>query len=167
MAYGLSIVAYVNVIDSKGKEGKITFNFPLSVDIAVLKTAIREAAGQIDALITGKVIGAGIELVVNLGAGLTLKAAAIAGSDIEEGVRFSFSAASGGRTLFRVPTVDESWLTDLGVLDFVSGDDMDDFIQRIIGGVTSGFNIAHPSDAYGSDVNAFIGGAESFLASRA
>ena len=116
MAYGLSIQAFIRVADSKGKEGRINFNFPLSVDIAVLKTAIREVAGQIDAMIKGQVIGAGIELVVNLGSGLTLKASAIAGSDIEEGVRFAFGAASGGQTQFRVPTVSEDWLTDAGVL---------------------------------------------------
>lgn len=167
MAYGLSIQAFVVVIDSKGKEGRIGFNFPLTVDIAVLKTAIREAAGQIDALITGQVVGAGIELVVNLGSGLTLKSAAVAGSDIEEGVRFAFGAASGGQSQFRVPTVEEDWLTDAGVLDYTSGDDMDDFIQRVVVGVTSGLNTANPSDAYSSDLTTFIGGTESFLASRA
>lgn len=167
MAFGLSIQSFIRVIDSKGKESRITFNHPLNTDIAVLKTAIREACGQIDALIKGQVIGAGIELVVNLGAGLTLKAAAIAGSDIEEGVRFSFAAASGGQTQFRMPTVDESWLNDNGVLEYVGGDDMDDFIQRVIGGVQTGLNTAFPSDAYSSDITTFIGGTESFLASRA
>lgn len=166
MAWGLSVQAFIRVQDAKGKESRINFNFPTSVDIAVLKTAIREAAGQIDAMIKGKVVGAGIELIVNLG-GVTLKAAAIAGSDIEEGVRFSFGASSGGRKLFRVPTVSEDWLTDAGVLDFTSGDDMDDFVQRIIGGVQTGLNVAFPSDAYGSDITTFLGGTESFVASRA
>lgn len=166
MAYGLSIQAFIRIIDSKGKEGRVTFNFPTNTDIAVLKTAIREAAGQIDALIKGQVIGAGIELVASL-AGATLKASAIAGSDIQEGVRFSWGAASGGQTQFRIPTVDESWLTDAGVLDYTSGDDMDDFIQRILAGATTGLNNASPSDAYSSDVTTFIGGTESFLASRA
>ena len=166
MAYGLSIQAFIRIIDSKGKEGRVTFNFPLSVDIAVLKTAIREAAGQIDALIKGQVIGAGIELVASLG-GVTLKAAAIAGSDIEEGVRFAWGAASGGQTTFRIPTVDETWLNDAGVLEYVASDDVDDFIQRILAGVTSGLNNASPSDAYSSDVTTFLGGTESFVASRA
>lgn len=166
MAFGLSIQSFLRILDSKGKEGRVTFNHPLSVDIAVLKTAIREAAGQIDALIKGKVIGAGIELVVNLGSGLTLKASAIAGSDIQEGVRFAFGAASGGQSTFRVPTVEEDWLTDAGTLDFTSGDDMDDIIQRITVGVTSGLNTANPSDAYGSDLTTFVAGTESFLASR-
>jgi hypothetical protein len=166
MAYGLSIQAFIRIIDSKGKEGRVTFNFPLNTDIAVLKTAIREAAGQIDALIKGQVIGAGIELVASL-AGATLKASAIAGSDIEEGVRFSWGAASGGQTQFRIPTVDESWLNDAGVLEYVSGDDVDDFIQRIIVGSNTGANWARPSDAYSSDIEDFLGGTESFLASRA
>lgn len=167
MAYGLSIQSFLRVVDSKGNESTINFNHPINVDIGVLKSAIRSTAALIDAVIRGQVIGAGIELVVNLPGGLGLKTSAIVGSDIEEGVRFAFEATSGGQTIFRVPTVNETWLTGGGILDTTSGDAVDDFIQKVIAGSTVLLSNARPSDAYGSDIVSFIGGTESFLASRA
>lgn len=167
MAYGLSIEAFIRIRDAKGKESEVKFNHPVNVDLGALKGALRSTAGLIDAMIRGQVIGAGIRLIVNLPGNLTLKASAIAGSDIEEGVRFSWKASSGGETEFRVPTVSEDWLTDQGVIDYTSGDDFDDFIQRILQGRTQGLINASPSDAYGSDIASIIGGVESFIASRA
>lgn len=167
MAYGLSIQSFIRVIDSKGNESTINFNHPLSVDIGALKETLKSTAALIDSLIRGQVIGAGIELIVDLPGSLGLKASAIIGSDIEEGVRFAFESASGGQTTFRLPTVNETYLTGMGVLDVVADGIVDDFIQRIIGGKTVGLSNARPSDAYGSDVVTFLGGTESFVGSRA
>lgn len=167
MAYGLSLTSFLRVIDSKGKESTINFNHPLNSDIGVLKTMVRSTAALVDALIRGQVIGAGIEFVINLAPGLGLKTSAIIGSDIEEGVRFAFEATSGGQTTFRIPTVNETWLTGMGILDTTTGDAVDDFIQKIIDGSTVLLSNARPSDAYGSDVVSFLGGVESFLAGRA
>lgn len=167
MAWGLSIQASIRVRDAKGKESTINFNHPLGVDLGALKNTIRSTAALIDNAIRGQIIGASISLVVNLPLGLGLKATAIAGSDIEEGVRFSFETTVGSHTLFRIPTVDESWLNDAGVLDYDPSDAMDDLIQRVLQGVTQGLINASPSDAYGNDIGAFLGGQESFLASRA
>jgi hypothetical protein len=167
MAWGLSLEAHIRVRDSKGKESTIKFNHPLNTDLGALKQTIRSTAALIDNLIRGQVIGASITLVVSLPGNLNLKATAIAGSDVEEGVRFAFSTSVGSQTLFRVPTINESWLTDAGVLDYDASDAMDDFIQRILQGVTQGLINASPSDAYGNDITAFVGGTESFLASRA
>lgn len=165
--WGLSIESQIRVRDSKGKESTIKFNHPLNVDLGALKNTIRSTAALIDAVIRGQIVGASIQLVVSLPAGLNLKVAAIAGSDIEEGVRFAFSTSNGAQTQFRIPTVAETWLNDAGVLEYVASDEVDDFIQRMIAGVTQGLINASPSDAYGSDITAFVGGTESFLASRA
>lgn len=166
MAYGLSIQSFIRIVDSKGEESTINFNHPTNVDIGALKSTLRSTAALVDAMIRGQVIGAGIELIVVLPSGLSLKVNAIPGSDIEEGVRFAWQAASGGQTTFRIPTVPEAWLTEAGTLDYVGGDAMDLFIARIISGKTVGLSNARPSDAYGSDITAFISGTESFLASR-
>lgn len=165
--YGLSIEAYLTVLDSKGKESDIKFNFPINVDIGALKNTLRSTAGLVDAVIRGQVIGARIVLVVNLAGGLALKTTAVIGADIEEGVRFSFQATSGGRTLFRIPTVNETFLNSSGILQVTGGGVVDDFIQRVLAGQTVGLTNVSPADAYGSDVTTFLGGQESFLASRA
>lgn len=167
MAWGLSIQSSIRVRDAKGAESTINFNHPLNVDLGALKNTIRSTAALIDAAIRGQIIGASITLIVNLPGALGLKATAIAGSDIEEGVRFSFETTVGSHTLFRIPTVTEDWLSDAGVLEYVASDAMDDLLQRILQGVTQGLINASPSDAYGNDVTTFLGGAESFLASRA
>ncbi len=166
MAYGLSIVSNVVVEDSKGKQSTITFNHPLNVDIGALKSAIRSTVQLIDAVIRGKIISASISLEVNLPAGLGLKATAIAGADIEEGVRFTFGTTSGSETQFRIPTFAETFLNDLGVLDAVNAT-VDAFVQRIITGQNIGVGTdITPSDAYGDDVTTYISGLESFASSR-
>lgn len=168
MAWGLSIQSFIRVIDSKGEESQINFNHPLNVDIGALKNTLRSTAALIDTIIRGKVIGAGIIMVVNLPGNLGLKTTAQIGSDIEEGVRLSFSTANGAQTTSRLPTLNETWYDGNGVLQVTSGSEIDDVIQRIIAGVSSGAGSnAFPSDAYGSDITAFVGGTESFVASRA
>lgn len=164
--WGLSIEATIRVRDSKGKESNIKFNHPLNTDLGALKQTIRSTAQLIDTIIRGQIIGASISLVVNLPGNLGLKATAIAGSDIQEGVRFTFGTAQGSQTQFRIPTLDETYLNDAGILEYTGGDDVDDVLQRIIQGVTQGLINASPSDAYGNDVTAFLGGQESFLSSR-
>lgn len=167
MAWGLSLEANIRVRDSKGKESTIKFNHPINTDLGALKNTLRSTAALIDSMIRGQVVGATISLVVSLPAGLNLKATAIAGSDVEEGVRFAFSTNVGSQTLFRIPTVSESWLNAAGALVTTTGDAVDDFIQRIIAGRTQGLINASPADAYGNDVTTFVGGTESFLSSRA
>lgn len=166
MAWGLSIESFIRVRDSKGAESEFKFNHPLNVDLGALKNTIRSTAALIDAVLTGQIVGAGITLIVNLPGSLGLKASAIAGADIEEGVRFSFETTVGSHTLFRIPTISETWLNDAGNLVYVASDAMDDLIQRILQGVTQGLINASPSDAYGNDITDFLAGTESFLASR-
>lgn len=167
MAFGLSIESVITVIDSKGKESDIKFNHPINVDIGALKNTVRSTAALIDALIRGQVIRAKIVLVVNLAGGLDLKATAVLGADIEEGCRFAFEVVSGGQTVFRVPTLNETFFNSAGVLQVTPGGAVDDFIQRIIAGQTVGLTNVSPSDSYGSSIDEFLGGTESFLASRA
>jgi len=165
MAYGLSIVSDVVVEDSKGKQSTIHFNHPLNVDLGALKDAIRSTVQLIDAIIQGKIISASIGLEVNLPAGLSLKATAIAGADVEEGVRFTFSTNNGAETGFRIPSFAETFLNDSGILDFANAT-VDAFIQRVIGGQTVGLVNVSPSDAFGDDVTTYTAGVESFSASR-
>jgi len=165
MAFGLSIISNVVVEDSKGKQSTVTFNHPLNVDLGALKSAIRSTVQLIDAIIQGKIISASIALEINLPAGLSLKATAIAGADVEEGVRITFGAGNGAETGFRIPTFAETFLNESGVLDAVNAT-VDAFVQRIISGQTVGLVNVSPSTVFGEDVDSYITGQESFASSR-
>jgi len=165
MAYGLTIISDVVVEDSKGKQSTIHFNHPLNVDLGALKSAIRSTVQLIDAVISGKIISASIGLEVALPAGLGLKATAIAGADVEEGVRFTFTTNNGAETQFRIPTFAETFLNNLGVLDSANAT-VDAFVQRIISGFTQGLVNTSPSDAFGDDITSYTAGQESFSSSR-
>lgn len=165
MAYGLCLVSQILVRDAKGASGIISFNHPLNTDIGALKNTVRSTAALIDAIIGCQVVDASIGIEASL-TGATLKDAPIAGADVEEGARFMWRTASGALTDFRIPTFSETYLTDSGELVYVEDDEVDDFIQRVLAGVTSGLTNVSPSDAYGSDITEFVSGAESFLASR-
>lgn len=165
MAFGLSIESHITIEDAKGEQSVIKFNHPTTVDIGALKSALVSTAELIDAVINGKIVNASISIIVNLVAGIGLKATAIAGADIEEGVQFSFETSLGALTGFRIPTFSETFLSDAGVLD--AGDtDVDNFIQRMISGLTDGLTNISPSDAYGDDITAYSSGLESFASSR-
>lgn len=165
MAYGFTLISDVVVEDSKGKQSTINFNHPLSVDLGALKSAIVSTVELIDAVITGKIISASIGVEVQLPFGLSLKTTAIAGADVEEGVRFTFSTNGGAPTEFRIPTFSESFLSEDGVLN-ASVTAVDNFVQRVLSGVTSGLINVSPSDAHGEDVTTYTAGLESFASSR-
>lgn len=166
MAYGLCLVSSIVVQDSKGATSTVSMNHPLNSDLAVLKGCVRTTAELIDAVIGCQVIDASIGIEVQLSGALDLKEFAIAGADVEEGARFIWRTASGALTDFRLPGFSETYLTDSGELVYVEDDDVDVFIQRILAGQTVGLVNVSPSDAYGSDITAFVSGAESFTASR-
>lgn len=166
MAYGLSIVSTVTVQDSKGKESTMSFNHPLAVDIGALKSAIVSTVELIDTLIRGQIVRASIGIEINLPAGLGLKATAVAGADVEEGVQFNFETSLGALTGFRIPTFAETFLNDSGFYEVVA-QAVEDFKDRILAGQTVGLNNVSPSDAYGDDVVTFLSAQESFASSRA
>jgi hypothetical protein len=167
MAYGLSIQSYLTVLDSKGKTADINFNHPTDTSIDVLKTAMRELATRVDALITGQVVYAGIVITVVLSDALDIKDNPTIDSDVEEGGRFVFETSEGALTTFRLPTIDETWFDSVtGLLEFTEDDAVDDFIQRVISGQTVVVTNVSPSDVYGDDITAFVSASENFLTSR-
>ena len=166
MAYGLCLVSDIVVQDSKGATATISANHPLNTDLTVLKECVRTTAELIDATSGCQVIDASIGIEVQLSDALDLKEFPIAGADVEEGARFFWRTASGALTDFRLPGFSETYLTDSGELVYVEDDDVDLFIQRVIAGQTVLLTNVSPSDAYGSDITAFVSGAESFLSSR-
>ena len=151
--------------DAKGKTSVAKMNMPDSADIAIAKTFIGSTAQLIDPLIKGQITELGIGLSVDL-PGSGLKTAPLADSDVEEGARFNWTADSGAKTNFRIPTFDEAKMVSGTILVDTADTDVDAFVQRVLAGQTVGLINVSPSDDRGSDIVGLDSAVESFTASR-
>lgn len=154
-----------SIKDAKGKISITKVNFPDSADIAIVKIFARSTAEFINNIIKGQIVDIGIGLSVDM-SGLTLRAAPDPDSDVEEGARFTWRAATGALTNFRLPTFDEAFLVS-GTKNVDTADAaVDTFVDRIIEGHTEGLINVSPSDDRGSDIVSLDAARESFTASR-
>jgi hypothetical protein len=151
--------------DAKGQTSVQKINFPANADIAVLQTFVVSTATMINAIVTGKIISAGIGLEVDL-SGATIRATPLINSDVEEGARFNWATALNTNTQFRIPTFDEAFLFD-GTQEVDTTDAaVDALVQRIIQGQTVGLTNVSPSDDRGEDINTLVSARESFQSTR-
>lgn len=154
-----------SIQDAKGQTSVTKINFPENADIAVLKDFVTTTATMINAIITGKIISAGIGLEVDL-AGATIRATPLINSDVEEGARFNWATALNTNTQFRIPTFDEAFLFD-GTQEVDTTDAaVIAFTERILNGRTVGLTNVSPSDDRGEDVNTLVSARESFQSTR-
>lgn len=151
--------------DAKGKKSTTKMNFPAAVDLGQVASFAVDTATMINNIITGKIIEAGLGLAIDI-SGATIRSTPDSNSDVEEGARFSWNAASGANTEFRLPTFDEAkMLTGTQQVDQADSD-VDDFVQRILAGKTTGLVNASPSDDHGSDITSIAAARESFQSTR-
>lgn len=154
-----------SIRDAKGATSTTNINLPDSVDIAIAKLFVRSTAEMIDNLIKGRIVDAGIGLSVDL-AGLTLKGAPNADSDVEEGARFSWRTALNTLTGFRIPTFDETFMVSGTRQVDTANSTVNTFVQRMLAGQTQGIINVSPSDDRGEDITALDAATESFTSSR-
>lgn len=154
------------ILDGKKKNSTMHLNFPDNVDIGVLRTNfIPTTATLLNAIITGKIINAGIGIEVDI-SGATIRSTPDANADVEEGALFTGITAIGSDTTFRVPTIDEA-MFNAGTQNINFADtDMAAFILRVINGQTVGLVNVSPSDNRGEDVTDITTGVDSFQSSR-
>jgi hypothetical protein len=153
------------VKDAKGKTSPITINFPANVDIGQVASFAVDTATMINNFIKGKIVNAGIGLMVDI-SGATIRATPDPNSDVEEGARFSFKSALGVLTNMRIPTFDEAQIVS-GTQQVDAGNaTVDPFVQRIISGKTTGLVNASPSDDHGSDIVSLEAARENFSSTR-
>lgn len=159
------VILVYTYLDAKGKSSVSKINFPINVDISELQGFATSTAQLIDPLIKGQITSIGIGLEVGL-PGSGLKTSPNADSDVEEGARFNWLAASGANTEFRIPTFDEAkMVTGTPNVD-LADTDVDAFVQRMLAGHTTGLVNASPSDDRGSDITDIISARESFTSTR-
>ena len=154
-----------SIQDGEGKVSVSKINFPIDNDLAVIQHFIVSTATMINAIITGKIIEAGLGLSVDLG-GATIRATPDADSDVMEGARFIFRAASNALAQFRLPTFDEGKLVSGTAEVNTSDSDVSAFTARITGGLTEGLTNVSPSDDRGSDLETLESARESWGTNR-
>lgn len=159
------VVLFYSIQDAKGKTSQMRMNFPSAVDIGQVVSFAGDTATMINNIIKGKILDAGIGIVVDL-SGATIRSAPDPDADIEEGARFQWEAASGALTGFRMPTFDEAKLVSGTKNVDLADDDVDDFVQRILAGKTTGLVNASPSDDRGSDIEVLRSARENFQSDR-
>jgi len=152
---------FYTIKDAKNISSTFRIKFPNNNDIAIIKEFARSTGTMIDGLIRGKIddvsIGIGVD---SLPGGW--KAAALPSADVEEGARFSFRTLTNAITGFRVPTFDEDFIIDGTKEVDLADTDVDAFVDRITGGLTSGLINVSPSDDAESDIVAIEEARESF-----
>lgn len=164
MAFPHAFATYT-VQDSKGATSVMQIKFPSASDVPTLADFVATTALMINNFIRGRIISAGIGIGVDISS-VGIRPAPLAGSDVEEGGRFSWSTASNTNPDFRVPTIDEAFLVEGSREVDVADPVVDTFVQRIIQGRTIGLTNVSPSDDHGLDIISLATAKESFQSSR-
>lgn len=168
MARPHAFVTYT-IEDAKGARSVTQINFPVTQASNTAINALKDAAGAgaalIDALIQGKVVSAGVGIAIDL-TGVTIKATPTAISDVEEGARFLFNAASGSTPGFRIASFDEDFILSGTQQVDLDATEVDDFVTFIVTGHTLSGVTVTPSDDGGSDITSIASARESFQSSR-
>lgn len=155
-----------SIQDIKGKTSVTKINFPIDVDIAVLKNNfVPSTATLINALILGKIVSAGIGIEVDLSSA-TIRATPDVNSDVEEGSYWPLIADNGAETGFRLPTFDEAKLVEGGQYVDLTDDDAEAFAARIVAGQTVSLVNVSPSTDRGEDIDVVYQPYEQFKSSR-
>lgn len=158
-----------SIQDEKGAVSTTELNLPANYSLADANAFATEGAKLINALITGAITRIGISKAVELPG--TLRAAALSGSDVEEGARFQFKTENGFYSSMRLATFDESKV--IGGTREV--DQADSAVAAFTGAMVSGLNLvavggtlasAEPCDKRGEDLTSLEFAREQFLSSR-
>lgn len=158
--------ATFSIQDIKGKVSVTKINFPVNVDIGVLRSNfVPSTATLINALIKGKIISAGVGLEVDLSSA-TIRSTPDADSDVEEGAWWPMRAANGADAGFRLPTFDETNFKIGSKFVDLTDTDPAALAARLISGQTVSLTNVSPSTDRGEDIVAVDPPYEQFKASR-
>lgn len=154
--------------DAKGETSTTEINLPTSVTLADVGIFAGQMALLINPLITGVITRIGIAWTIALPAGL--RAAPVAGSDIEEGGKFQFRTVNNFYTRSRIPTFDEAKIV-AGTNEIDQTDaDVAAFVTAMVGGLDlsleGGSADVQPSDSRDEDIVALDFARENFVSSR-
>lgn len=135
---------FLIIQDRQGEESRVTIPFPSSGidDITGAQAASDLFAFAVDALIYGKIVGAGVSFSLELDAdALGIKTVANVLADIRDKARFGF-VSSGAAGLFTktltLPTYNENFTLDTTKNLDLADPDVSDFVDFVVDGILLG-----------------------------
>lgn len=164
----MSWTVMYSIQDEKGKTSTTEINMPTATTFTDASIMAGEMALLVDAMITGQITRIGIVATVDLP--VTLKAAPLANSDVEEGARFQFRTINGFFSGLRLPTFDEAAIVaGSKAVDLTDGD-VTAFVTAMVDGLditgAGGSGVIQPADKRNEDLTALEFAKEQFLSSR-
>jgi len=158
------------LIDEKGSSSTVSLNVVLPS--ALTMTNVQEIgerwAEDLDNVTGCQIVAVAMMYEVDLtDPGLNLKFVADAGSDIEEGARFSFGTPSGFVTEFRIPGFLESLITAGTRTVNILAPAVVEILTDVISGIGYGLGVdVDASDNRGEDISRLQSAVEQFVRSR-
>jgi len=158
------------LIDEKGSSSTVSLNVVLPS--ALTMTNVQEIgerwAEDLDNVTGCQIVAVAMMYEVDLtDPGLNLKFVADAGSDIEEGARFSFGTPSGFVTEFRIPGFLESLITAGTRTVNILAPAVVEILTDVISGIGYGLGVdVDASDNRGEDISRLSSAVEQFVRSR-
>ena len=159
MALGFEL--FVRIRDEDGDSSTMTVKFPDSLTITDIIDYADDFLLLVDAVIDGKVEGAGICIGYTLPGGL--KASPINNCDVQHGAQFLFRAG-GYPVRLRVPTFKPTMFVAGSKVVDITDSDVLNFRNSISAGLTPDITLVQPSDNRGADIDEWVSGVENFRA---
>jgi len=150
----------VTIEDGKGVKSDMLINIPTSTTVANATAFIGDLLPAIDALISGRIVRAGLCYAIALPGGLDPSANAL--SDVEEGAKFSFVSTAPFKTSFRIPTFNETLILSGTKQVDVTDTDVDALVDLIV----TGDGTVAPVDGRDADITALNYAREMFVKDR-
>lgn len=158
------------VTDDKGGTSTVTLNvvLPSALTITNIQEVGERWAEDLDNVTGCLISGLSICYEVDLtDAGLNLKTVPDAGSDVEEGARFSFATATGFITEFRVPGFLETLIIAGTRAVNILAPSVVELLADVVAGIGYGLGVdIDASDNRGEDITRLQYAVESFVRSR-
>lgn len=163
MTIGFSII--YSIRDEKGRVSTTEVRVPAATPFAEVVEFGGAMALLIDPLISGQITRIGLVFDYTLIGGI--KTAPVAGSDVEEGARFSFLTENNFPMRMRLPTFLESLIVPGTKLVDTADTDVATFITAMTEGIDLAgvLGIVEPSDSREEDVVSLVEAVEQFLSS--
>lgn len=144
----MALTSYVSyaVEDYAGKNAIVRVFVDATATLAEIQSMSDAMAAELDPITDGKIVGATVNLALTLPGGL--KASAVAGSDINRGINWAFTAADTtyGHTI-RTPAPPDAIVDGEAI---VPNADTNDWITACLDGDA----VTEPSDEYANDLTA-------------
>lgn len=150
-------VIVLTIEDAKGSQAQMLVNVINQDDEPDISKQIAMAVQHqlaIDAVTAGRIVRCGLILDISLD--ITLKAAPLSGSDVEEMAQFIWRSENGFTTRFNVPAFDDTKFDADAVNVDLTDPDVVTLVNSIIAGYSDGVAPREIQDSRGDDITELL-----------